>query len=79
MASMIGRSPQTGHVAPSLADHPASTEYFSRCPYEVPEKITIDRSGANAAAIEGYNAKHNTPSLKDWHINHAIQLSSFVF
>ena len=23
-----------------------------------PEKITIDKSGANAAAIEGYNAEH---------------------
>ncbi len=26
--------------------------------YSVPEKITIDKSGSNTAAIESYNAEH---------------------
>lgn len=43
-------------------DEPAATRCLSNaiCRLGVPEKITIDGSEANAAAIWGYKASHDT-------------------
>ncbi len=43
-------------------DEPAATRFLTKAirRHGVPEKITIDGSEANAAAIRGYNAAHGT-------------------
>ncbi len=41
-------------------DHKAALRFLRKAvgQHDVPEKITIDKSGANTAAIESYNAEH---------------------
>jgi transposase-like protein len=41
-----------------MARSPANMPRFRYLHQSLPEKITIDKSGANTAALESYNAEH---------------------